>query len=119
MPIDFILFGLTLAGVAIFHHHTLAVALTGLAVIVGYQLLFSAFPEGPGLHGLLTHLTHEWVIIANLACLLLGFAILSRHFEKSHVPLALPKLLPDDWNCLLYTSPSPRDRQKYRMPSSA
>ena len=27
-----------------------------------------------------------------------------------------------DWNdciCLLYTSPSPRDRQKYRMPSSA
>ena len=24
-----------------------------------------------------------------------------------------------DWNCLLYTSPSPRDRQKSRMPSSA
>ena len=23
------------------------------------------------------------------------------------------------YNCLLYTSPSPRDRQKYRMPSSA
>ena len=23
------------------------------------------------------------------------------------------------WNCLLYTSPSPRDRQKCRMPSSA
>ena len=32
---------------------------------------------------------------------------------------------PDEWifdklcDCLLYTSPSPRDRQKYRMPSSA
>ena len=25
----------------------------------------------------------------------------------------------DNWNCLLYTSPSPRDRQKSRMPSSA
>ena len=27
----------------------------------------------------------------------------------------------DEWfkDCLLYTSPSPRDRQKYRMPSSA
>ena len=25
----------------------------------------------------------------------------------------------DDWICLLYTSPSPRDRQKSRMPSSA
>ena len=97
MPIDFILFGLTLAGVAVFHHHTLYVALTGLAVIIGYQLVFSTFPEGPGLAGLSAHLVHEWVIVANLACLLLGFAILSRHFEKSHVPLALPKLLPDDW----------------------
>ena len=26
---------------------------------------------------------------------------------------------PYDWGCLLYTSPSPRDRQKSRMPSSA
>ena len=25
----------------------------------------------------------------------------------------------DPYNCLLYTSPSPRDRQKSRMPSSA
>ena len=25
----------------------------------------------------------------------------------------------DDWICLLYTSPSPRDREKSRMPSSA
>ena len=24
-----------------------------------------------------------------------------------------------EYSCLLYTSPSPRDRQKYRMPSSA
>ena len=97
MPIEFILFGLTLAGVAVFHHHTLYVALAGLAAIVGYQLVFTTFPEGPGLPGLTSHLRHEWVIVANLACLLLGFAILSRHFEKSHVPLSLPKLLPDDW----------------------
>jgi len=102
VTLDFILFGLTLAGVAFFHHHTLQVALTGLAVIIGYQLFFSQFPAGPGLAGLAAHLSHEWVIVANLACLLLGFAILSRHFEKSHVPLALPKLLPDDWKgCFL------------------
>ena len=25
----------------------------------------------------------------------------------------------EKWDCLLYTSPSPRDRQKSRMPSSA
>ena len=30
-----------------------------------------------------------------------------------------PNLLYISWNCLLYTSPSPRDRQKSRMPSSA
>ena len=29
------------------------------------------------------------------------------------------KSLGGDNGCLLYTSPSPRDRQKYRMPSSA
>jgi len=91
------LFGLTLVGVAIFHHHTLYVALAGLAAIITYQWLFTSFAEGPGLAGLTAHLAHEWVIVANLACLLLGFAILSRHFEKSHIPLALPKLLPDDW----------------------
>ena len=28
-------------------------------------------------------------------------------------------LIPDYKHCLLYTSPSPRDRQKSRMPSSA
>ena len=31
----------------------------------------------------------------------------------------LSKLLEEKWGCLLYTSPSPRDRQKSRMPSSA
>src|SRR5678809_1583140 len=29
------------------------------------------------------------------------------------------KAPPDGYTCLLYTSPSPRDRQKSRMPSSA
>ena len=31
----------------------------------------------------------------------------------------LEERLEKDKNCLLYTSPSPRDRQKTRMPSSA
>jgi len=97
VPIDFILFALTLAGVALFHHRTLQVAVAGLAAITTYKVVFSPFHEGAGLAGLATHLSHEWVIVANLACLLLGFALLSRHFEKSHVPLALPHFLPDDW----------------------
>ncbi|HET7363075.1 MAG TPA: citrate transporter [Burkholderiales bacterium] len=97
VPVDFVLFGLTLAGVALFHHHTLQVALIGLAVIVLYKLGFTGFKTGPGLGGLALHMAHEWVILTNLLGLLLGFALLSDHFERSHVPLELPRLLPDDW----------------------
>jgi len=97
VPVDFVLFGLTLAGVALFHHHTLQVALTGLAVIVLYKLGFAGFKEGAGLPGLGHHLLNEWVILANLLGLLLGFALLSNHFEQSQVPAVLPRFLPDDW----------------------
>ena len=97
IPIDFILFALTLAGVALFHHHTLRVAVTGLAVITLYKLFFTGFAAGPGLAGLGGHLAHEWVIVANLFGLLLGFALLSKHFEDSRIPAILPRFLPDDW----------------------
>ncbi|OGA73437.1 MAG: citrate transporter [Betaproteobacteria bacterium RIFCSPLOWO2_12_FULL_65_14] len=97
VPIDFVLFGLTLSGVAIFHHRTLEVALTGLAAIVLYKLAFTGFKTGPGLAGLGLHMAHEWVILANLLGLLLGFALLSNHFERSRVPDVLPHYLPDDW----------------------
>ena len=94
IPIDFILFALTLLGVALFHHQTLRVALTGLAVITTYKVLASPFREGAGLPGLGAHLAHEWVVIANLGLLLTGFALLARHFEDSGVPEALPRVLP-------------------------
>jgi Na+/H+ antiporter NhaD/arsenite permease-like protein len=97
VPVDFVLFALTLVGVALFHHHTLKVALTGLAVITLYKVLFSPFHEGAGVAGLVAHLGHEWVLLTNLLGLLLGFALLSKHFEASEVPAWLPKLLPDDW----------------------
>ena len=97
VPIDFVLFGLTLAGVALFHHHTLPVALIGLAAILGYKLGFIGFKTGPGFGGLALHMAHEWVILTNLLGLLLGFALLSNHFEESKVPAVLPRLLPDDW----------------------
>jgi len=97
VPPDFILFALTLAGVALFHHHTLGVALTGLAVITLYKLGFTGFKAGDGLPGLGMHLAHEWVILSNLLLLLLGFALLSNHFEESRIPAILPRFLPDDW----------------------
>ena len=48
-------------------------------------------------HVVASHLAHAWVILANLLGLLLGFALLSRHFEESRIPAELPRILPDDW----------------------
>jgi Na+/H+ antiporter NhaD/arsenite permease-like protein len=97
VPLEFVLFALTLLGVAVFHHHTLAVALGGLAAISAYKLLFTGFKFGPGWAGFGAHLLHEWVILANLFGLLLGFAVLAKHFQDSRVPEVLPRFLPDDW----------------------
>jgi len=97
IPLDFVLFGLTLLGVALLHRHTLKVALAGLVVITLYKLVLGDFFGTPGLGGLLQLLAHEWVTLANLLGLLLGFALLSDHFEKSGIPALLPRYLPDDW----------------------
>jgi Na+/H+ antiporter NhaD/arsenite permease-like protein len=94
---DFLLFGVTLACVAIFHRHTLAAALTGLGAIILKKLLWDGFDQGAGLSGLLAHFAHEWVLLANLFLLLVGFALLARHFEASRIPDWMPVILPDDW----------------------
>jgi Na+/H+ antiporter NhaD/arsenite permease-like protein len=86
-----------LLGVAVFHRHTLLVSLLGLAAIAGYKLMLGDFHGEPGWMGLQWHLQEEWVILANLFALLVGFALLSRHFEESHLPALLPRVLPDDW----------------------
>lgn len=96
-PVEFILFALTLLGVAVFHRHTLLVALCGLGLITLYKLTVTGFAAGPGLPGLARHLGHEWVLLANLLGLLLGFALLARHFEDSHLPQLLPRFLPAGW----------------------
>ena len=93
IPLDFILFALTLLGVALFHHHTLAVALTGLAVITLYKLALSDFAGVPGTAGLVALLAHEWVTLANLLGLLLGFALLADHFERSAKPTQIKRLV--------------------------
>jgi Na+/H+ antiporter NhaD/arsenite permease-like protein len=97
VPVELVLFALTLVGVALFHRQVLAVALTGLAAIALYKLVFTGFKTGPGLAGLGLHMAHEWIILANLLGLLLGFALLSNHFERSKIPEVLPHYLPDDW----------------------
>ena len=97
VPLEFVFFACVLLGVALFHHHTLAIALGGAIFIAAYKVVFSPFRFGAGLTGLVSHLGHEWVILVNLLLLLLGFALLADYFEKSEVPAALPRYLPDDW----------------------
>lgn len=97
LPIDFVLFALTLLGVALWHQRALEVALAGLASLVLWKLVGPGFEGGPGLTGLLGHLANEWVVLANLFALLTGFTVLARHFEQSRIPDILPALLPDDW----------------------
>ena len=97
VPLEFVLFACVLAGVALFHAHTLRVAVWGMAVIAVYKILFSPFKSGAGLAGFGAHLGHEWVVLTNLLLLLLGFALLADLFEKSELPAILPRYLPDDW----------------------
>jgi len=96
-PVEFILFALVLAGVALFHTQAMRIALGGALAIALYKVLWSPFRAGAGVPGLALHLQHETVILVNLLLLLLGFALLADLFEKSKVPAILPRYLPDDW----------------------
>ncbi len=105
--IEFILFALTLVGVALFHKQTFWVAIIGLSTIVLYKLLFiSGYHWSEhflGANGFMEQIMDkenrqgEWGILLNLFGLLLGFAILAKIFEESGVPDILPKYLPNDW----------------------
>jgi Na+/H+ antiporter NhaD/arsenite permease-like protein len=97
VPLEFFLFGLMLAGVALFHRRALAISIIGLVVILGYETFVSGFPTGFGTRAFLLHAEHEWVTITNLLLLLVGFEILSNHFERSNLPDHLPNHLPDNW----------------------
>ena len=56
---------------------------------------------------------------------------LAKRLETARIPMEVddemevvnsiyePTIVTETWACLLYTSPSPRDRTRYRMPSSA
>ena len=97
VPIEFLMFAAVLAGVALLHAHSLKVAVIGAVCIALYKITVAGFATGPGIYGFFDHMGHEWVLLANLLCLLVGFSLLSNHFEVSRVPKVLPHWLPDDW----------------------
>ena len=105
--VEFILFALVLLGVALFHHHTFYVAVSGLIVITLFKIFFDGgFNLSQHLFGqlpLLEQLTDkhlrqgEWPVVLNLLGLLLGFGILAKIFEECGFPEKLPKFLPSGW----------------------
>jgi Na+/H+ antiporter NhaD/arsenite permease-like protein len=95
LPFEFVLFGLMLLGVALFHKRALAITVCGFVAILAFEAFVTAFPTGRGPAALLAHTRHEWVIITNLFLLLVGFEVLSNQFERSNVSDHLPNLLPD------------------------
>ncbi|MGE5319497.1 MAG: SLC13 family permease [Hyphomicrobiaceae bacterium] len=89
-PVEFFFFALTLMGVALLHQRNFEIALAGLVIIALYKVTVLGYDLRP-------HLLHEAPLLLNLLGLLLGFAILAKVFEQSHVPDLLPHWLPDDW----------------------
>ena len=76
----------------------------GEPTLISYSEATTIFHElGHGLHGMLSQVKYPT----------LSGTSTSRDFVE------FPSTFEEDWACLLYTSPSPRDRQKARMPSSA
>jgi Na+/H+ antiporter NhaD/arsenite permease-like protein len=90
VPVEFILFGLTLLGIALFHNKVLPIALAGSGSILAYKLAFTEFDLGH-------HAAEEWELLLNLFGLLVGFTVLSGYFAMSKIPDWLPHVLPDDW----------------------
>lgn len=95
--IEFVIFALTLIGVALFHKRTMYVALSGLVAVLIFKFAFDPH------FNLVNHIIGtpqregEWRILLNLLGLLFGFGILAKIFAESKVPDILPKFLPDDW----------------------
>jgi hypothetical protein len=82
---EFVVFGLTLVGVALFHRRALTVAFAGLVLTIFVRVM-SAPARIDAAYETVFHLASEWVPLANLFLVLLGFAVLANQFERSNLP---------------------------------
>jgi Na+/H+ antiporter NhaD/arsenite permease-like protein len=92
---EILIFAATLFGVAVFHRHTLAAALAGLTATVVLKLYSLGLLAGAV--WLSTMVRHDWTTWTNVVLVLLGFAVLANHFERSGLAEVLPDLLPQNW----------------------
>ena len=59
-PVEFLIFGATLAGVAIFHRFALPIAALGLAAVIAAKWATAGFAAGAGPGGLAAHFPVAW-----------------------------------------------------------
>ena len=86
--------------------------------IGGFDERFSEYDKQLGGYGdQLNELQKQFGGFQNQAAI--DQAIAVDQAERDALSRRIPGRVPPPRNCLLYTSPSPRDRQKSRMPSSA
>ena len=94
---EFVIFGLTLLGVALFHRRALTVAFAGFILTIFVRVISAPAGIDAQAYEIVIHLASEWVTLANLFLLLLGFAVLANQFEQSNLPEVIPSRLPDGW----------------------
>ena len=94
---EFVVFGLTLLGVALFHRRALTVAFVGFVLTALVRVISAPASLNAEAYEMVIHLASEWVALANLFLVLLGFAVLANQFEQSNLPEVIPSRLPDGW----------------------
>jgi Na+/H+ antiporter NhaD/arsenite permease-like protein len=86
IPVVFSILGAALVGIMLVHGRALEIALTGLVAILVLRGGFSSFD-------LVAHFAREWSGLVNLVGLIVGFALLADHLERSRLPELLPRVL--------------------------
>jgi Na+/H+ antiporter NhaD/arsenite permease-like protein len=95
IPGEFFIFAATLVMVGLFHRHTLLAAVSGLLAVNAYKLaILGGYAWLYWIGGIAAH---EWSTLANIVLVLLGFAVMANHFERSRLAQVLPRVLPQNW----------------------
>jgi Na+/H+ antiporter NhaD/arsenite permease-like protein len=88
IPLEYVLFASTLLGITLSHRFALPIAGIGLVATTTFKLMVvDGFSLGH-------QVEHEWITMLDLLGLLVGFGLLSDHFERSGIPERIPRLLP-------------------------
>jgi Na+/H+ antiporter NhaD/arsenite permease-like protein len=95
VPAEYFIFAATLIAIGIFHRHTLPAAVSGLLTVIVYRFVMLGGAEW--LHWIGSLAAHEWSTLTNIILVLLGFAVMANHFERSKLAEALPHVLPKNW----------------------